>query len=164
MSQRPIRQIGSFVAAALFLVGVSEALAAVQVFPGSSCQAAGSAQDLYYSGVSVANRGNNTRSAVCPIARRNPVAPWNAIRVHIRDRHSTLNVICVAEARDAAGNAGSGWSQTLSSAGEGNQVLVFGAPGAPVPNFGPYVVVCSIPAMEEVNQPSYISSIHIVEP
>jgi hypothetical protein len=153
-----------FVVAAALLVGASGAVAATQSFPGSSCQAAGSAQDLYYSGVSAANRGNNTRSAVCPLVRRNPVAPWTAIRVVVRDRHSTQNVTCVAEARDPAGNAGSGWSQTRSTAGEGNQVLIFGAPGAAIPNFGPYAVTCSIPPMEEVNQPSYISSIHLVEP
>jgi hypothetical protein len=162
MSVQPIRQIGFAVAAALLLVSASEALAAVKTFPGSHCQASGSAQDLYYSGVFVANRGNNTRSAVCPVVRGNPVAGWSSIRVFVRDRHSTQNVTCVAEARDVAGNAA--WSQTRSPAGEGDQILAFGAPGAPVPNFGPYVVICSIPPMEEVNQPSYISSILLTEP
>jgi hypothetical protein len=142
----------------------SDALAAVKTFPGSSCQASGSAQDLYYSGVVVANRGDDTRSAVCPIARGNPVAGWSAIAVIVRDRHSTQDITCVAQARDINGTAGTGWSETQSSSGEGNQTLVFGAPGVVVPNFGPYVVVCSIPPMEEVNQPSYISSVILAEP
>jgi hypothetical protein len=166
MSRKPIRHVllGFVAAAALLLVGASDTLAAVQTFPGSSCQASGSPQDLYYSGVSVTNRGDSTRSAVCPLVRSNPLAGWSQIRVVVRDRHSTQNITCVAQARDPGGNAGSGWSQTRSSAGEGNQILVFGPPGVAVPNGGPYVVVCSIPAMEEVNQPSYISSIILIEP
>ena len=141
-----------------FLIGVASAEAQeVHTFPGSSCQASGSAQDLYYSGVSVANRGNSTSSVVCPIVRTNGTEPWSLIAVYVRDRHSTANITCVAQARDLSGTAGTGWSETQSSAGEGDQVLVFAAPGSDPPDFGRYVVVCSIPAMEEVNQPSYVA-------
>jgi hypothetical protein len=136
----------------------------IRTLPGSSCQASGSAQDLYYSSVSVANRGASSRSAICPIERENPLAAWSWIAVVVNDRHSTQNVTCVAEVRDATGTAGTGWSETHSTAGEGIQVLAFGPPGGTVPDYGPYVVVCSIPAMEEVNQPSFISSILIAEP
>lgn len=132
----------------------------VHSYPGSSCQASGSAQDLYYSGVTVANRGNGTRSAVCPIVRSNVTEGWTVIQVYVRDRHSTQNITCVAEARHQNGTAA--WSQTRSTAGEGEQTLFFPAPGGAVPNFGPYVIVCSIPPMEELNQPSYISS-YVVE-
>jgi hypothetical protein len=148
-----------------FGVGIASAEAQeVHTFPGSSCQASGSAQDLYYSGVSAANRGNSTKSAVCPIVRANGTEPWSLVTVYVRDRHSTANVTCVAQARALSGTAGTGWSETRSSAGEGDQVLVFGVPGNDVPDFGPYALVCSIPAMEEVNQPSYIASYVIVEP
>lgn len=139
----------------------------VQTFAGSSCQASGSAQDLYYSGISgfvVANRQDTTRSAVCPIVRQNPAKAWSKIAVFVRDRHSTQDISCVAQARDTDGAAGTGWSETQSTAGEGNQLLLFGAPGGAVPNFGPYTVVCSLPPMEEANQPSYIASYVIVEP
>ncbi|MGH9322707.1 MAG: hypothetical protein ACRD3V_22825, partial [Vicinamibacteria bacterium] len=127
MSLQPIKPIGRtkatgiVVALSLLLASASSALAAVKTFPGSSCQASGSAQNLYYSGVSVANRGNNTRSAVCPIPRGNPAAGWSAIVVVVRDRHSTQDITCVAEARDLTGTAGTGWSETQSSSGEGNQ-------------------------------------------
>jgi len=147
------------------LAGVTSAEAQqVQTFPGSSCQASGSAQDLSYSGVLAANRGNSTRSAVCPIVRSNGTEAWSLIAVYVRDRHSTANVSCVAQARDLSGAAGTGWSDTQASAGEGDQVLIFAAPGSDLPDYGPYTVVCSIPAMEEVNQPSYIASYVIVEP
>ena len=96
--------------------------------------------------------------------RANPLAGWLRIDVIVNDRHSTQNITCVAQARDVAGTAGSGWSETQSTDGEGIQVLIFGAPGAAVPDYGPYVVVCSLPAMEEVNQPSFISSYLIAEP
>jgi hypothetical protein len=132
----------------------------VNSYPGSSCQASGSAQDLYYSGVTVANRGNAVRSAVCPIVRANVTDGWTVIQVYVRDRHSTQNITCVAQARHQDGTAA--WSQARSSMGEGDQTLFFPAPGGAVPNFGPYVLVCSIPPMEEVNQPSYISS-YVVE-
>ena len=159
------KALGAAAGLALLVMGTTAAQAVeVQTFPGSSCQASGSAQDLYYSGVAVANRGAGTRSAVCPIVRANPLAGWSKIHVYVRDRHSSQNITCVAEARDPSGTAGTGWSETKSTAGEGNQVLVFGAPGVAPPNGGPYVVVCSLPPMEEVNQPSYISSYRIAEP
>jgi hypothetical protein len=159
------RSLGIVAALTLVLAGVTGAEAQeIQTFPGSSCQASGSAQDLYYSGVSIANRGDSTRSAVCPIVRGNGTAGWLAIVVSVRDRHSTLDVSCVAQARDLMGTAGTGWSETQSTAGEGQQTLIFYAPGAGVPDYGPYVLVCSIPPMEEVNQPSYIASYVLVEP
>ena len=146
---------------ALVLTGVTAAAAQeVHTYPGSSCQASGSAQDLYYSGVSVANRGNSTQSAVCPIVRANVLDAWTVIQIYVRDRHSSQNITCVAQARHQDGTPA--WSQTQSTAGEGDQSLFFGPPGGAVPNFGPYVIVCSLPPMEEVNQPSYISS-YVVE-
>lgn len=150
------------VLALAFVLTAATAAAAQEVhsYPGSSCQASGSAQDLYYSGVMVANRGSGTRSAVCPIVRRNVTDGWTVIQVFVRDRHSTQNITCVAQARHQNGSAA--WSQTRSSAGEGEQSLFFGAPAGAVPNFGPYVIVCSLPPMEELNQPSYISS-YVVE-
>src|SRR5215207_4546859 len=112
---RSLRIVGAL---ALVLMGVTGAEAQqIQTFPGSSCQASGSAQDLYYSGVIVANRGDNTRSAVCPIVRGNGLEAWLEIVVSVRDRHSTLNITCVAQARNAMGQAGSGWSETQSTAG-----------------------------------------------
>jgi len=159
------RTLGAVVALTLVLVGATSAAAQqVQTFPGSSCQASGSAQDLSYSGVLAANRGNSTRSAVCPIVRSNGTEGWSLIAVYVRDRHSTLNISCVAQARDLSGTAGTGWSDTRSSAGEGDQAIVFAAPGIDLPDYGPYTVVCSLPAMEEANQPSYIASYVIVEP
>ena len=155
------------VAAALIvtMAGATDAAAQeIQTYPGSNCQADGSTQDLTYSGVLVANRGNGTQSAICPIARKNGNQGWLAIAVFVRDRHSTANITCVAQARDLTGAAGSGWSDTKSTSGEGDQTLVFNAPGGAVPAFGPYAIVCSLPAMEEANQPSYIASYVIVEP
>jgi hypothetical protein len=147
------------------LLGITSAEAQqVHTLPGASCQASGSSQDLSYSGVLAANRGNSTRSAVCPIVRSNGTEAWSLIAIYVRDRHSTANVSCVAQARDLSGTAGTGWSDTQSSAGEGDQVLLFAAPGADLPDYGPYAVVCYIPPMEEVNQPSYIASYVIVEP
>ena len=101
------------------------------------CQATGSAQDLYYSGTIVANRTAATNSAVCPVTRSNGTAPWLAIGVFVRDRHASQNITCVAEARDLTGVAGVGWSQSLSTSGEGDQTLMFDPPGGPVPNYGP---------------------------
>jgi hypothetical protein len=155
-------RLGAVLALAFLAVGASRADAQnFQTFPGSNCQASGSSQNLYYSGVTVANRNNSTSSAVCPIVRSNPTNPWLLIRVYVRDRHSTGNITCVAEARSQTGVLS--WSQTRSTVGEGEQVLAFGAPGVDPADFGPYVVICSIPPMEEVNQPSYISSYLIAE-
>jgi hypothetical protein len=152
-------------ALASVVTGTSAAQAQeIQTFPGSSCQASGSAQDLYYSGLLIANRGDSTSSAVCPVVRSNPLAAWARLVVFVRDRHSTQEITCRAEARDVYAAAGSGWSESQSTTGEGNQALVFGPPAAAVPAYGPYVVVCSLPPMEEANQPSYISSYVLVEP
>jgi hypothetical protein len=156
---------GIAIALALSLGAVTIAEAQeFQTFPGASCQVSGSTQNLYYGGIVVANRGNSTKSAVCPIVRRNPTEGWLRIAVYVRDRHSTQDITCVARARDVNGTPGTGWSETQSTAGEGNQVLFFGPPGAVLPNHGPYTVVCSLPPMEEANQPSYIASYVIVEP
>jgi hypothetical protein len=162
--RRSFGTLGGVALVMLTLVGASSAEAQqVQTLPGSSCQASGSAQDLYYSGVSVANRNNSVSSAVCPLVRANGTQGWATIAVFVRDRHATENITCVAQARDLAGGAGSGWSDTKSTSGEGEQVLVFGPPASAVPAYGPYVVVCSLPPMEN-NVPSYISSIALVEP
>ena len=161
------RSLGSLSGAALVVLTLISASSAeaqqIQTLPGSSCQASGSAQDLYYSGVSVANRNNSVSSAVCPLVRANGAQGWSTIAVFVRDRHAAENITCVAQARDLAGVAGSGWSDTKSTSGEGDQVLVFGAPATAVPPYGPYVVVCSLPPMVN-NLPSYISSIALVEP
>lgn len=154
-------------AIAALLVGPASASAQqVRTFPGSSCQATGSAQDLYYgsSGLLIANRGSSQNSAVCPIVRENGLAPWSTVVVVVRDRHSTADITCVARAGDLTGTAGLGWSETQSSVGEGIQAIVFGPPSSDVPLYGPYTIVCSIPAMEETNQPSYIASYLVVEP
>jgi hypothetical protein len=156
-------RLGALLALAFLVVGAAHADAQdFQTFPGSNCQASGSTQDLYYSFNSIANRGNAAASAVCPIVRTDPNNPWLLIHVYVRDRHSTQDVSCVAQARSLTGTVM--WSQTRSAVGEGEQTLVFGAPGVDPGDFGPYVVVCSIPAMEELNQPSYISSYLIAEP
>jgi hypothetical protein len=171
MSENRFPRVGrpaflAVVALASVVTGTAAAQAQeIQTFPGSSCQASGSAQDLYYSGLTIANRGDATSSAVCPIVRANPLAAWTGVAVFVRDRHSTQEITCRAEARDVWGTAGTGWSETQSTTGEGSQALVFGPPPAgAVPAYGAYVVVCSLPPMEEVNQPSYISSYLIVEP
>ena len=111
-------------------------------------------------------RGSSWRRAL-PLTRRLPangLEAWLEIVVSVRDRHSTLNITCVAQARNAMGTAGTGWSESQSTVGEGEQTLFFGAPGVGLPDVGPYVVVCSLPPMEEVNQPSYIASYSITEP
>ena len=156
--------IGILAGLTLTLLGATSARAQqIQTNPGSACQASGSAQDLYYSGVTVANRTDSQASAICPVARRNGTQGWAAIAVFVRDRHSTQDITCVAQAKDLAGAAGSGWSETKSTSGEGEQTLVFG-PAVGAPLYGPYAIVCSIPAMEEANVPSYISSYVVVEP
>jgi hypothetical protein len=152
-------------ALAVLLLGAAGAQAQqITTYPGSACQASGSAQDLYYSETLIANRTDGVNSAVCPLGRRNPIGGWLTIVVFVRDRHSTQNVTCTARSRDVTGTAGTGWEETRSSNGEGNQSLVFGAHGGTVPLYGPYSITCSLPAMEEVNQPSYISSYVLVEP
>jgi hypothetical protein len=157
--------IGILAGLALTLLGVTSAEAQqIQTTPGSACQTSSSSQDLTYSGLLIANRTDSQQSATCPIVRRNGAAPWTAIAVFVRDRHSTQNISCVAQARDLAGTAGTGWSETKSTSGEGDQTIVFGPPGAAIPAYGPYTVVCSLPAMEEANQPSYIASYVVVEP
>jgi hypothetical protein len=86
------------------------------------------------------------------------------IAVFVRDRHSTQNITCTAQARATSGIAGTGWSDTRSSVGEGDQAIVFPAPAVALPDEGPYVVICAFPPMEEPNQPSWISSIVLEEP
>jgi hypothetical protein len=159
--------LGAFVALSMLFLGAAGAQAQrVTTWPGTACQATGSAQDLYYDGQGtvIANRGDGLNSAVCPIARSNPLQPWRTVVVFVRDRHSTQDVTCTARARDLYATSGVGWSETKSTSGEGFQALVFGVPGGSVPAYGPYSVVCQLPAMEETNQPSYITSYLIVEP
>ena len=127
--------IGILAGLTLTLLGATSARAQqIQTNPGSACQASGSAQDLYYSGVTIANRTNGQASAICPIARRNGTQGWAAIAVFVRDRHSTENVTCVSQAKDLTGAGG--WSETKSSSGEGEQTLVFG-PAVGAPLYGP---------------------------
>jgi hypothetical protein len=156
--------------AAIVILGVGLAAAPsasaqqVHTWPGIACQATGSTQDLYYSPEgAVANRGAGTSSAVCPLTRGNGTAPWTLLAVFVRDRHASQDITCVAQARDLSGVAGLGWSQTLSTSGQGDQVLTFGPPAGPVPNYGPYSVVCSLPPMV-ANLPSYIASYGVIEP
>lgn len=40
---------------------------------------------------------------------------------------------------------------------------MFDPPGGPVPNYGPYVITCSLPPMVD-NVPSYISAYGVIEP
>ena len=132
-------------------------------YPGSMCQTIGSSQSLYYGGVGgslIANRTNSTRSAVCPIVRDNVTQPWQGLSVRVRDRHDSGNITCVAHSRNL--DATSGWLQTQSTAGEGFQSLNFGPIGEST--WGAYTLVCQLPAMQDVNQPSYISTYFIREP
>ena len=131
-----------------------------KAYPGSMCQASGSAQSMYYSSTTVANRTSETRSVVCPIVRDNLIEPWLRVVVHVRDRHSTQDITCIARAREADGTGGA--DQSMQTSGEGFEVLSVGDLSAP--DFGPYVLVCQLPPMEEVNQPSYISSYRVTEP
>ena len=136
-----------------------------KVYPGSMCQAIGSSQDLSYggSGFLISNRTSSLNSAACPLVREKVLQPWLAILVHVRDRHSTQDICCIARARDVNATPGSGWSEEQCTTGEGFQVLTFGPPGMPVPAWGPYALVCQLPAIE-ANLPSYIASYQIVEP
>ena len=146
--------------------GAASGASAQQVhsWPGSECQATGSAQDLYYSSTgSIANRTAGTASAVCPAMRANGVSPWLLVAVFVRDRHASQDITCTAQAKDLTGAAGAGWSETKSTTGEGDQILSFGVPGGPVPNYGPYSITCSLPPMV-ANLPSYIASYVVVEP
>ena len=161
--RRRVWQAGLVLGTLLLSAGSAKAQQ-VHSFPGSTCQASGSAQDLYYSGTTVANRTGATNNAVCPVVRSRGTAPWLSLAVFVRDRRATQDIVCVAEARALSGVAGEGWSQTLTTSGEGDQVLMFGAPddGA-VPAYGPYVVTCSLPPMVG-NAPSYIASYGVIEP
>ncbi len=118
----------------------------VTTLPGSSCQASGSAQSLYYGDSSIANRRGQTRSAVYLLVRTNQADGAQRIVVHVRDRHTKQDITCIARARTVTG--GDGWSQTKSTSGRGFQQLLFGPAGDSAPDFGPYSVVCSLPPME----------------
>jgi hypothetical protein len=158
---------GSYGFSALLLLGSlgmpSAHAADNKTFPGSFCQSDGSQQTLYYSGVegmTIANRTNQARSAVCPIVRDNTTQAWLRLRVTVRDRHSTQDVRCVAHSTPPDGSGG--WAQTQTTVGEGFATLNYGAIGA-APG-GVYSVVCQLPAMEKVNQPSYVASYELIEP
>lgn len=136
----------------------------VHSWPGIACQATGSTQDLYYSPEgAIANRGAGTNSAVCPVTRTKGTAPWTLVAVFVRDRHASQDITCVAQAKDLSGAAGVGWSETQTTSGQGDQVLTFGPPAGPIPNYGPYSIVCSLPPMV-ANLPSYIASYGVIEP
>jgi hypothetical protein len=160
--RRTVR-VGGALALALGLTAATAAQAQdYKSYPGSACQASGSVQGLYYNDYAVANRQDATASAACPIVRDNVSDPWTRIIVHVRDRHSTQDICCVARARDL--NGGSAWAETVCTSGESVQALSFGPPQSAVPAWGPYTLLCSLPPMEEPNQPSYIASYRIAEP
>jgi len=96
---------------------------------------------------------------VCPIVRDNLDQGWQRIHVFVRDRHSTRDIECIAQARETNGSPGAQLS--VASSGEGFQMLTVGPIAAP--QSGPYVLVCQLPAME-ANLPSYISSYRVYEP
>jgi hypothetical protein len=157
-------RIGIVAAFAVVAATASAHAQQVHTMPGAACQTASSSQTLYYSVVSVANRTDSTKSAICPIVRGNGTQRWSQIEVYVRDLHSTANITCIAYARANNGLAGTGWQDTRSTVGEGDQVLVFPAPAVGLPNHGPYAIVCSLPPMEEINQPSFIASYVVFEP
>ena len=153
-----------FVAAAMTLAGAVSANDG-KTFPGVSCQASGSTQDLYYGTTVIANRTNSQQSTVCPIVRDKPKGALKRVVIYTRDRHSTNDICCNVRAPGKFGTAGTGTASTTKcTSGEGDQLISFGPLAGSVPNLGPYSIVCSIPAMEEVNQPSYLASYRIVEP
>jgi len=157
---------GVGLAFALLVTWGSNAHADQTTYPGSACQATGSSQDLSYSssGPILSNGLATAESANCPIVRRNVFAGWQAIAVFVRDRNSAEEITCTVYADDPTGVAGGGWQETKTTVGEGDQTLIFGAPGVDVPNFGPYSLVCRLPPEEEVNQPSWIASYSVIEP
>jgi hypothetical protein len=155
------QSLGILTALLLSLGGATGAEAQdAKTFPGAQCQASGSAQNLYYSFSEIANRTAATQSAVCPIVRDNITQPWQRLAVRVRDRHDTQNITCVAYSQDFDGTTV--WSQSQSSAGVGFATLVFNVPVEQ--DFGSYSLVCQLPPMQLVNQPSYISTYFIQEP
>lgn len=154
------RGLGILAALVLSLGGTSDAKAQdAKSFPGTFCQATGSVQDVYYSNSEVANRTVASQSVVCPIVRDNVLQPWQWLAVRVRDRHVGQDVTCVAYSLNLDGNTV--WSQTRSSAGVGFDTLFFNVPLEA--NYGTYTLVCQLPPMQLVNQPSYISTYAIQE-
>lgn len=152
---------------ATFLLGFSWVSTAnaldAKTFPGSTCQTSGSQQSMYYSGskgMVIANRTNKTKSAICPIVRDRTTKPWKRLFVTVRDRHSSQNVKCVAHSTPRTGLGG--WAATKATNGEGFSTLSFASIGEA--DGGSYSVVCQLPSMQKVNQPSYVSSYEIIEP
>jgi hypothetical protein len=155
------KSLGVLTALVLCLGGTSGARAQdAKTFPGALCQASGSSQGLYYSWSEIANRTASAKSAVCPIVRDNVTQPWQLLAVRVRDRHDTQNITCVAYSRDLDGTTV--WSQSQSTVGEGFQTLTFNVPTES--DWGTYTLVCQLPPMQDVNQPSYISTYLIQEP
>ena len=158
------KSIGALMALLLGLGSASSVYAVDgKSYPGSMCQTNGSSQSLTYGGVGgslIANRTNLLRSAACPIVRDNVTDPWLGLSVRVRDRHDSQNVTCVAHSRNL--DATSGWQQTRSTAGEGFQTLNFTPIGEAT--WGAYTLLCQLPAMQDINQPSYISTYFIREP
>lgn len=128
-------------------------------FPGVMCQASGSAQDLYYSTSSIANRTAATSSAVCPIPRNAVTAAATSISVDVRNRHETEEIRCTAASVSTTGDTG--WLQNLSTSGTGFHTLTFN--GITATNWGAYSVVCALPPMV-ANVPSYLATYRINEP
>ena len=115
----------------------------------------------------MANRTDGQASAICPVARRNGTQGWAAIAVFVRDRHSTQDITCIAQARDLTGASGSGWQETKSAherRGGTDARLRCAARRRRIRRTGLYAIVCSIPTMEEAGVPSYIASYIVVEP
>jgi hypothetical protein len=130
-------------------------------YPGTMCQASGTQQTLSYGLSGIANLGDGSMSAICPLVRDNLSAPWDRVTVYVRDRHTTQNVCCTAYARNEDGTAGT--NATECTTGEGYQTLSFASlPG--VPDLGPYFVLCQIPGVDPNGSSSYISSYRIQEP
>lgn len=167
-TSRPNRQqwfakkhFGLLAAFVLYLGATSGAEAQdAKTFPGVQCQASGSSQDLYYGTSEIANRTTATKSAVCPIVRDNITLPWQRLAVRVRDRHDVQNITCVAYSQDLDGTTV--WTQSRSTVGEGFQTLTFNIPTES--DWGTYTLVCQLPPMQDVNQPSYISTYLIQEP
>ena len=130
-----------------------------KIYAASFCETSGTEQKAYVSNV-IANRTNSTFSVRCPIIRENPTDPYLRISVTLRDRHDTQDVRCQVVGAKPFGGQFS--SPVESTNGTGDQVLVFGPINAP--DNASYSVVCSIPPMIKINQPSYLTLYRVLEP
>jgi hypothetical protein len=142
-----------------------QALADFKSYPGASCRAAGSTQDLYYgsysSGAIIANRTDATQTVLCPFVREAVSSPWINVSVRLRDRHDSEDIYCQAWAYDPEGE--SVWASIgVTTSGEGFETLFLGA-AEESSTLGSYVLSCTLPPMQDANQPSYIASYTINE-